>query len=90
MFKEIIFIFCFLILFVANAYGIQLSNSTFKKNNSRIGFLVIAPDRGFVGNIETNSIFHKFKKDYLAELVYVGRKYDGLSSNYSIYIQEAR
>ena len=89
MIKEIIFVFCLLLLFATNVSGTQINKPTFKTEFSRTGFLVIAPDRGFVGNNETNSIFQNFNKDYLAEIVYVGRKYDGLSSNYSEYIQEA-
>ena len=89
MIKEIIFVFCLLLLFATNVWGTQVNKPTFKTENSRTGFLVIAPDRGFVGNNETNSIFQNFNKDYLAEIIYVGRKYDGLSSNYSEYIQEA-
>ena len=89
MIKEIIFVFCLLLLFATNVWGTQINKPTFKTEFSRTGFLVIAPDRGFVGNNETNSIFKNFNKDYLAEIVYVGRKYDGLSSNYSEYIQEA-
>ena len=89
MIKEIIFVFCLLLLFATNVSGTQINKPTFKTEFSRTGFLVIAPDRGFVGNNETNSIFKNFNKDYLAEIVYVGRKYDGLSSNYSEYIQEA-
>ena len=89
MIKEIIFVFCLLLLFATNVWGTQVNKPTFKTKNSRTGFLVIAPDRGFVGNNETNSIFQNFNKDYLAEIIYVGRKYDGLNSNYSEYIQEA-
>ena len=86
MIKEIIFVFCLLLLFATNVSGTKINKPTFKTEFSRTGFLVIAPDRGFVGNNETNSIFQNFNKDYLAEIVYVGRKYDGLSSNYSEYI----
>jgi|TARA_B110000438_G_scaffold140615_1_gene135785 protoheme ferro-lyase len=89
MIKEIIFVFCLLLLFATNVWGTQVNKPTFKTKNSRTGFLVIAPDRGFIGNNETNSIFQNFNKDYLAEIIYVGRKYDGLNSNYSEYIQEA-
>ena len=90
MFKKIIFVFCLSLLFVGNVWGSwQINKSSFKKEKSGTGFLVIAPDRGFVGNNETESIFQRFNKEYLAKIVYVGRKYDGLNSNYSEYIQEA-
>jgi sirohydrochlorin ferrochelatase len=90
MSKKIIFVFCLSLLFVGNVWGSwQINKSSFKKEKPRTGFLVIAPDRGFVGNNETESIFQRFNKEYLAKIVYVGRKYDGLNSNYSEYIQEA-
>jgi sirohydrochlorin ferrochelatase len=90
MCKKIIFVFCLSLLFVGNVWGSwQINKSSFKKEKPGTGFLVIAPDRGFVGNNETESIYQKFNKEYLAKIVYVGRKYDGLNSNYSEYIQEA-
>jgi protoheme ferro-lyase len=90
MLKKIIFVFCLSLLFVGNVWGSwQINRSSFKAEKPGTGFLVIAPDRGFVGNNETESIFKKFNKEYLAKIVYVGRKYDGLNSNYSDYIQEA-
>ena len=67
----------------------QIKRPKLKAQNPQIGFLVLAPDRGFVGNNETLSVFQKFKKEYLAKLIFVGRKYDGLNSNYSGYIQKA-
>jgi protoheme ferro-lyase len=89
MVKKIILILCFLLLIVENVWGWQINKSIIKSRNLKTGFLVLAPDRGFVGNNETQSIFKKFNNEYLAEIVYVGRKYDGLNSNYSEYIQKA-
>ena len=89
MIKKIILIFCFSLTIVGNVWGWQINKSNFKTGISKTGFLVLAPDRGFVGNNETQSIFQKFNKEYLAKIVYIGRKYDGLNSNYSKYIQEA-
>ena len=57
--------------------------------SSQIGFMVIAQDRGFVGNNETANLFQQFEKKYLSSLVLIGRKYDGIKSDYSKYIQEA-
>ena len=89
MIKKIILIFCFSLTIVGNVWGWQINKSNFKTGISKTGFLVLAPDRGFVGNNETQSIFQKFNKEYLAKIVYIGRKYDGLNSNYSEYIQKA-
>lgn len=55
----------------------------------KTGFLVVAPDRGFLGNQETQAVFDEFKKDYPASLALVGRDYNGLGSEYSAYISRA-
>ena len=89
MVKQITLIFILFLLIVQNTWGMQITRPNLKIQNTEIGFLVIAPDRGFVGNNETLSIFEKFKKEYLAKIIFIGRKYDGLSSNYSEYIQKA-
>ena len=89
MIKQIMLIFCLSLLIVGNVWGWQINKSNFKTEKPKIGFLVLAPDRGFVGNNETQTIFKKFNNEYLAKIVYIGRKYDGLNSNYSEYIQKA-
>ena len=89
MFKRTTFIFLLFIAITQNAWGMQINRPNFKIQNHGIGFLVIAPDRGFVGNQETLSIFKNFKKEYLAKIIFIGRKYDGLGSNYSEYIKKA-
>ena len=60
----------------------------FAAQNPKIGFMVIAQDRGFVGNNETANLFNQFEREYLSSLVFVGRKYDGMKSEYSEYIQK--
>ena len=60
----------------------------FAAQNKKIGFMVIAEDRGFVGNNETVNLFNQFQREYLSSLVFVGRKYDGIKSEYSEYIQK--
>ena len=60
----------------------------FAAQNKKIGFMVIAEDRGFVGNNETVNLFTQFEREYLSSLVIVGRKYDGIKSEYSEYIQK--
>ena len=89
MVKQLILIFFSLALIAGNASGMQITNSIFQQISPKTGFLVLAPDRGFVGNKETLSVFKNFKKEYLAKIVFIGRKYDGLDSNYSEYIQKA-
>jgi hypothetical protein len=89
MIKKIILILCLSLLIIQNASGWEINKSYLKSNKNKTGFLVLAPDRGFVGNDETQQIFKIFNNEYLAEIVYIGRKYDGLNSNYSEYIQKA-
>jgi len=72
-----------------NVWGVETTKTNLKPQNPKTGFLVLAPDRGFVGNNETLSVFKKFETEFLAKIVFIGRKYDGLDSNYSEYIQKA-
>ena len=89
MIKQIMLVFCLSLLIVGKVWGWQINKSSIRTKNPKTGFLVIAPDRGFVGNNETFSVFQKFNKEYFAKILFIGRKYDGLNSNYSKYIQEA-
>ena len=89
MVKQLTLIIFLLLLIAENLWGMQIKRPKLKTPNPQIGFLILAPDRGFVGNNETLSVFQKFKKEYLAKIIFVGRKYDGLNSNYSGYIQKA-
>ena len=66
MVKQLILIFFSLALIAGNASGMQITNSNFQQISPKTGFLVLAPDRGFVGNKETLSVFKNFKKEYLA------------------------
>ena len=68
---------------------IMNSNETFAIDNSKIGFLLLAQDRGHLGNKDIQTLFEKFKIEYNSNLVFVGRKYNGMGSEYSSYIQEA-
>lgn len=56
---------------------------------SKIGFLVVAPDRGFLGNQEVRSLVDEFKKSYTATLGLVGRDYTGVESEYAAYLTRA-
>ena len=89
MVKQLNLITFILLLTAGNVWGMQIKRPNLRMENPQIGFLVLAPDRGFVGNNETLSVFQRFKKEYLAKIIFIGRKYDGLNSNYSEYIQKA-
>lgn len=67
----------------------NLASNGFAATGSKPGFLVLVPDRGFVGNKETNALFDQFKNEYTASLAIVGKNYNGMGSEYSGYIQDA-
>jgi hypothetical protein len=57
---------------------------------SKTGFLVVAPDRGFLGNQEIRTVFDDFKVTYpTASLIFIGRDYAGIGTPYSEYVQRA-
>jgi sirohydrochlorin ferrochelatase len=56
---------------------------------SKPGFLVVAPDRGFLGNQEVAALVRDFKKDYPAALGLVGRDYTGVDGEYAVYLSRA-
>lgn len=56
---------------------------------SKVGFLVVAPDRGFLGNQEVRSLVDEFKKSYTATLGLAGRDYTGVESEYAAYLSRA-
>ncbi|MGE3153536.1 MAG: hypothetical protein AB7G48_06920 [Nitrospiraceae bacterium] len=56
---------------------------------SKTGFLVIAQDRGFVGNQELLDLIQEFKKDYPAALALIGRDYTGIEGEYAVYLTRA-
>jgi len=56
---------------------------------AKTGFLVVAPDRGFLGNQEVHALVQDFKKDYLAALALAGRDYTGVEGEYATYISRA-
>ena len=45
-----------------------LTGDGFAAQDAKTGFLILAPDRGFVGNEETNALFNKFKNEYPAKI----------------------
>lgn len=56
---------------------------------SKVGFLVVAPDRGFLGNQEVRSLVDEFKKSYTATLGLAGRDYTGVEGEYAAYLIRA-
>lgn len=56
---------------------------------SQVGFLVVAPDRGFLGNQEVRTLVEEFKQSYPASLGLVGRDYTGVDSEYAVYLSRA-
>lgn len=55
----------------------------------KIGFLVVAPDRGFLGNQEVRTLVDEFKKSYPAALGLIGRAYTGVEGEYAAYLSRA-
>lgn len=53
------------------------------------GFLVVAQDRGFLGNEEIRSLVADFAKEYPAALALVGRDYNGVEGEYAQYLSTA-
>lgn len=59
-------------------------------SSSKVGFLVVAPDRGFLGNEEIRSLVDEFKKAYPAALGLIGRDYTGVEGEYAeLSLEEA-
>jgi sirohydrochlorin ferrochelatase len=56
---------------------------------SKVGFLVLAPDRGYLGNKETSSLVDEFKQTYPAALGFVGRDEAGVEGDYASYLTRA-
>jgi protoheme ferro-lyase len=55
----------------------------------KTGFLVLAPDRGFLGNREVKKLFKSFSKDYPAALAFVEREYGGPDRTYEKFLKES-
>lgn len=56
----------------------------------RTGFLVVSPDRGFLGKREIREVFEEFKTSYApASLAWVGRDCNGVGTEYSSYLTRA-
>lgn len=53
------------------------------------GFLVVAPDRGYLGNQETKKLFEEFQRSYPASLALVGDMSGSHGPAYTAYIKDA-
>ena len=76
-------------LFLIFLLSILTLNEAYAVQNSRVGFLVLAQDRGYLGNKDIQTLFDNFAEEYHSKLVFVGRNYNGIGSEYSDYIQGA-
>ena len=56
---------------------------------SNPGFLVVAPDRGYLGNQETKELFEEFQRYYPASLALVGDMAGSHGAAYTAYIKDA-
>ena len=56
---------------------------------SHPGFLVVAPDRGYLGNQETKKLFEEFQRSYPASLALVGDMSGSHAPAYAAYIKDA-
>lgn len=79
----IAFVFAWSAMVLAAGPSIEL------RPGSKTGFLVIAQDRGFVGNQEVQALVQEFKKEYPAALGLVGREYTGVEGEYAVYLTRA-
>ncbi|MCS6897153.1 MAG: hypothetical protein NZM29_04205 [Nitrospira sp.] len=57
--------------------------------SSKIGFLVVAPDRGYLGNKEVRAVFEEFQQVYPAALSVVGYDQHGVEGDYAVYLTQA-
>lgn len=55
----------------------------------KTGFLVVAQDRGFLGNQEIHALMQEFKKEYTSALGLIGRDYTGVEGEYAVYLTRA-
>jgi len=56
---------------------------------AKTGFLVVAIDRGFLGNQEINAVMAQFKQTHPVSLALIGKNRQGIEGDYTDYIQRA-
>lgn len=65
------------LLVVILSHGILFGPSEAAVIHPEVGFLVLAPDRGFLGNEEVRDVYEEFAKEYSAALVFATNKKTG-------------
>lgn len=55
----------------------------------KTGFLVVAADRGFLGNQEVEAVMARFKETHTASLALIGESRQGVEGDYADYIENA-
>ncbi|HFQ92329.1 MAG TPA: hypothetical protein ENK29_05580 [Chromatiales bacterium] len=55
----------------------------------KTGFLVVAADRGFLGNQEIDAVMDQFKRRRIASLALIGKDRQGIEDGYAAYIRRA-
>ncbi len=80
---------CFLFLPTGSAVNAVEKQPSPAKIESKTGFLLIAPDRGFLGNQDIHDVFAEFKRGYPAALAFTGREHSGTGGDYSGYLTQA-
>ena len=82
--KYLFLLLIFLIVFTQGSFA-----------HAKTGFMVLAKDRGFLGNQEILKLFNDFKKQYPARLAFLGGAYatggthSGMGKEYSKYVEQA-
>jgi len=76
-------------LFSWTAQALAQDAGAGSRTRGQTGFLVLAPDRGFIGNREVQALVQEFKKDYPAALALIGREYTGVEGEYASYLSRA-
>ncbi len=55
----------------------------------KTGFLVVAADRGYLGNQEINAVMEQFRQTHPASLALIGENRQGIEGDYVEYVQRA-
>jgi len=55
----------------------------------KTGFLVVAADRGYLGNQELNTVMEQFRQTHTARLALIGENRQGVEGGYADYVQRA-
>jgi len=85
---EITSFFCFFISFMVILMFVFMPQKVVAAS-PKTGFLVVAADRGFLGNQEINAVMTQFKRTHLAGLALIGENRQGVEGDYVDYIQQA-